>query len=108
MFTAITGIAVIFPYGVSLPAAYGYVTFMKVERSAYLHVLINYLYSIYVICAVAHLPLWLAGWNAIRGAGSRRDRRRATQRPIATLSLSRPASSRSRSWRPSGCRSVMR
>ena len=42
--------------------------FMKVERSAYLHVPINYLYSIYVIFAVGCIVryAWLV-WNAVRG-----------------------------------------
>ncbi len=35
---AITGIVLIVAYVASLPAAYRYVSFMKVERSAYLHV----------------------------------------------------------------------
>src|SRR3954469_21391180 len=39
--TVITGCALIFLYGISLPASYKYVSFMKVERSAYLHVPIN-------------------------------------------------------------------
>ena len=68
VFTVITGLALIILYGVSLPAAYGFVAFMKVERSAYLHVPINYLYSIYVIFAVACIVrhVWLI-WNAVRG-----------------------------------------
>ena len=68
VFTVITGLALIILYGVSLPAAYGFVAFMKVERSAYLHVPINYLYSIYVIFAVACIVryAWLI-WNAVRG-----------------------------------------
>jgi TRAP-type C4-dicarboxylate transport system permease small subunit len=71
VFTVITGVVVIFLYGVSLPAAYAYVSFMKVERSAYLHIPINYLYSIYVIFAVACIAryCWLT-WCAIRGAAS--------------------------------------
>jgi len=71
VFTVITGLALIALYGVSLPAAYGFVAFMKVERSAYLHVPINYLYSIYVIFAVACILryAWLV-WNAIRGGRS--------------------------------------
>ena len=67
-FTIITGVALIFLYGVSMPAAYSFVAFMKVERSAYLHVPINYLYSIYVIFAAACIGryCWLV-WRAIRG-----------------------------------------
>jgi C4-dicarboxylate transporter DctQ subunit len=68
VFTVLTGIALIFLYGVSLPAAYAYVSFMKVERSAYLHIPINYLYSVYVIFAVACICRygWLV-WRALRG-----------------------------------------
>src|SRR5204862_3972436 len=36
VFTVITGIVLVVLYGISLPAAYRYVSFMKVERSAYL------------------------------------------------------------------------
>jgi TRAP-type C4-dicarboxylate transport system permease small subunit len=70
-FTVITGLALIFLYGVSLPAAYSFVSFMKVERSAYLHIPVNYLFSIYVIFAAACIGryCWLV-WRAIRGAPS--------------------------------------
>ena len=40
--TVITGIVLVVLYGISLPASYTYVSFMKVERSAYLHVPINW------------------------------------------------------------------
>jgi TRAP-type C4-dicarboxylate transport system permease small subunit len=68
LFTVVTGVALIFLYGISLPAAYSFVAFMKVERSAYLHVPINYLYAIYVIFAVAMIVryAWLV-CTAIRG-----------------------------------------
>ena len=68
VFTALTGIAAVFLYGISLPAAYSYVTFMKVERSAYLHVPINIMYSIYVFFAVACIVryAWLT-YHAIQG-----------------------------------------
>ena len=71
VFTVITGLALIALYGVSLPAAYGFVTFMRVERSAYLRVPVSYLYSIYVIFAVACMVryAWLVA-NAIRGRTS--------------------------------------
>src|SRR5487761_337621 len=60
VFTVITGIVVVFLYGVSLPASYSYVSFMKVERSAYLHVPINWMYSVYLIFAVACICRY--GW----------------------------------------------
>jgi C4-dicarboxylate transporter DctQ subunit len=71
VFTVITGVVLVVLYGVSLPAAYAYVSFMKVERSAYLHVPINWMYSVYLIFAVACIVryCWLI-WQAIRGEKS--------------------------------------
>jgi TRAP-type C4-dicarboxylate transport system permease small subunit len=68
VFTVATGLALVALYGISLPAAYRFVAFMKVERSAYLHVPINYLYAIYVIFAAGCIVRysWLV-WNAVRG-----------------------------------------
>jgi TRAP-type C4-dicarboxylate transport system permease small subunit len=56
-----TGIALIGLYGVSLPAVVDYVTFMKVEASAYLKIRFDLLFSIYVVFAVAIIVryLWL-------------------------------------------------
>ena len=68
IFTAITGVVLIVIYGVSLPAAYSYVAFMKVERSAYLHIRMDVLYSIYVIFAVASIVRYAhLVWHALRG-----------------------------------------
>ena len=53
VFTVLTGIAVVALYGISLPAAYNYVGFMKVERSAYFHIPINWLYSVFIIFSIA-------------------------------------------------------
>ena len=66
--TVLTGCALVSIYGISLPAAYRYVSFMKVERSAYLHVPIDLMYSVYIIFAVACIGryLWLIH-QAIRG-----------------------------------------
>jgi TRAP-type C4-dicarboxylate transport system permease small subunit len=71
IFTVITGAVLILLYGISLPASYAYVSFMKVERSAYLHVPINWMYSIYVIFAAACICryCWLV-YQAIRGEKS--------------------------------------
>jgi C4-dicarboxylate transporter, DctQ subunit len=68
VFTVITGIALIVAYAVSLPAASGYVGFMKVERSAYLGVRLDYLYSIFILFSVGAIfrYAWLA-WRAVRG-----------------------------------------
>ena len=67
-FVVVTGLAMLAIYGMSLPAVADYVAFMKVERSAYLKIPFNWLYSIYVIFAVAVLVryAWLV-WRAIRG-----------------------------------------
>jgi TRAP-type C4-dicarboxylate transport system permease small subunit len=61
----------LFFYAVSLLASYKYVSFMKVEHSAYLHVPINWMYSVYLIFAVACLCryAWLVR-RAIGGATS--------------------------------------
>ena len=66
--TVVTGIALVLLYGISLPASYKYVSFMKVERSAYLHVPIDLMYSVYIVFAVASIGRysWLV-YRAIRG-----------------------------------------
>jgi TRAP-type C4-dicarboxylate transport system permease small subunit len=40
-------------FGLSLPASWAYVTFMKVEKSAYLGIRMDLMYSIYLVFAVA-------------------------------------------------------
>ena len=71
IFTVVTGVALVFFYVISLPAAYKYVTFMKVERSAYLRVPINWLYCVFIIFSVACICryAWLV-YRAIRGGRS--------------------------------------
>ncbi len=66
--TVMTGLALIVLYGISLPAAYRYVAFMRVEHSAYLRVPIDLLYSVYIIFSVACIGryCWLV-YHAIRG-----------------------------------------
>jgi C4-dicarboxylate transporter, DctQ subunit len=65
----ITALALIALYLVSLPAVVDYVTFMKVERTAYLKVPFDLLFSIYIVFVVAVVVryIWLA-WQALRGA----------------------------------------
>ena len=55
-------------YSVSLPAAFDYVTFMRVESTAYLDIRFDWLFSIYVVFAVASILryLWM-GWRALKG-----------------------------------------
>ena len=71
VFTAVSGLVLIVLYGISLPGAYSYVSFMRVERSAYLQVPISWLYSVCVIFAVACVGryCWLV-YQAVRGARS--------------------------------------
>jgi len=66
----LTSIALVALYGMSLPAAWSYVTFMKVERSSYLHVRLDWMYSIYLLFAVALIVryLWIL-WRLARGPG---------------------------------------
>lgn len=52
---AIGAIAVIVLFGMSLPASYDYVSFMKVEKSSYLGIRMDVMYSIYLVFVVATL-----------------------------------------------------
>ncbi len=49
-------------YAISLPAVWDYVTFMRVERTAYMKIRFDWLFSIYILFAVAVIVryLWLA------------------------------------------------
>ena len=64
----VTGLSLIGLYLVSLPAMVDYVTFMKVEKTAYLKIRFDHLYSIYVIFVIAVLAryIWLVV-AAVRG-----------------------------------------
>ena len=66
-------VGVVVLFGMSLPATYDYVSFMRVEKSAYLGVRMDVMYSIYVVFAVAVIArglirivrLWRSGPPAI-------------------------------------------
>ena len=64
----VTAVAILVLYGMSLPAVVDYVTFMKVQSTAYMKIRFDLLYSIYVIFAVAVLIryAWILWW-ALRG-----------------------------------------
>jgi C4-dicarboxylate transporter, DctQ subunit len=64
----ITATALVTLYVLSLPAVGDYVTFMKVEETAYLDIRFDWLFSIYLVFAAAAIAryLWL-GWRAVRG-----------------------------------------
>lgn len=66
--TAIAGIAAVVLFGMALPATWKYVTFMKVESSSYLKIRLDWLYSVYLVFAVAVIVrhAW-AVWTALRG-----------------------------------------
>lgn len=68
IFAIVAGIGLLALYGVSLPAVADYVAFMKVERSAYLRIPLDVLFSVYVIFAAATLVryVWLTA-AALRG-----------------------------------------
>ncbi|WP_100958937.1 TRAP transporter small permease subunit [Bosea sp. FBZP-16] len=64
----ITATALVVLYVISLPAMADYVSFMKVERTAYLKIPFNWVYAIYIAFAVGAIIryLWL-GFSALRG-----------------------------------------
>jgi C4-dicarboxylate transporter DctQ subunit len=66
--TLASAAALIALYGYSFPAVFDYVTFMKVQKTAYLKIRFDWLFSIYVIFVIAVIAryLWL-GWRALRG-----------------------------------------
>ena len=64
----ITAVALIALYVISFPAVWDYVTFMKVEKTSYLKIRFDWLFSIYIVFVVASITryMWL-GWRALRG-----------------------------------------
>ncbi|HZH51793.1 MAG TPA: TRAP transporter small permease subunit [Microvirga sp.] len=65
----ITAAVLISLYAISFPAVLDYVTFMKVEKTGYLKIRFDWLFSIYIVFAAATIIryIWLA-WRALRGA----------------------------------------
>ena len=64
----VVSVAIVILYAVSLPASWSYVTFMKVEKSSYLKIRMDWLYSIYLCFVVAVIVryLWLLS-QLVRG-----------------------------------------
>ena len=64
----VAAVALLVLYGKSLPASWSYVTFMKVEKSSYLKIRMDWLFSIYLLFLVAILAryLWIL-WQLLRG-----------------------------------------
>ena len=72
--TVVVAAGVVVLFLASLPAVVDYVTFMKVQRTAYLHVRFDWLFSIYIVFAVAAIVryLWI-GWRALVAKDTRPD-----------------------------------
>ena len=69
LFTAVSSIAFVVLLLMSLPASWNYVAFMKREHTAYLHLRLDAMYSIYVIFVVACVVKQARiAWRAIMGA----------------------------------------
>jgi TRAP-type C4-dicarboxylate transport system permease small subunit len=64
----LSAVALLILYTVSLPAVVDYVTFMKVQSTAYMKIRFDYVFSIYIIFAVAVIIryLWIL-WTALKG-----------------------------------------
>lgn len=64
----IGAVCIIVLFGMSLPAAYSYVSFMKVEKSSYLGIRFDVMFSIYIVFSVAVIArnLWNLG-QLLRG-----------------------------------------
>lgn len=66
--TIVTAVCLLGLYIFSLPAVWDYVTFMKVQSTAYLKIRFDYLFSIYVIFAVAVIGRYgFILWKALFG-----------------------------------------
>ena len=74
LFTFVSSVAFVVLMLISLPASWNYVTFMKREHTAYLHLRLDVMYSVYVIfvlaCVVKQAGM---AWHAIVGAPSTVD-----------------------------------
>jgi TRAP-type C4-dicarboxylate transport system permease small subunit len=66
----LVSVAIVVLYCVSLPASYKYVSFMRVEKSSYLKVPMDWLFSIYILFLLAVIVryLWLL-YGLLRGKG---------------------------------------
>ncbi|HMB75347.1 MAG TPA: TRAP transporter small permease subunit [Kiloniellaceae bacterium] len=67
-FAVVTALALIALLVVSLPATVDYIAFMRVERASYIDIRLDYLFSVYILFAVAAIVryAWLCYW-ALRG-----------------------------------------
>ncbi len=65
---AAVALAIVVLYGIALQPTYDYVSFMQVERTAYLKIRVDHMYSIFVVFLVAVIARqgWLL-WQLVRG-----------------------------------------
>ncbi|MET0439632.1 MAG: TRAP transporter small permease subunit [Devosia sp.] len=67
----ISSLSLVVLFSISLPAVIDYIAFMKVEKTAYLKIRFDYLYSIYGIFAVAMIVRQLVlAFQAVWGKGA--------------------------------------
>jgi TRAP-type C4-dicarboxylate transport system permease small subunit len=70
-FTAVSSTAIVVLFIISLPASWNYVTFMRREHTAYLHMRFDFLYAIYLLFALAIIVKHgRLAWRAISGASA--------------------------------------
>ena len=64
----VAALSVVALYAISFPAVLDYVAFMKVEKTAYMKIRFDWLYSIYIVFVVAVIVryVWLS-WQVLRG-----------------------------------------
>jgi C4-dicarboxylate transporter, DctQ subunit len=55
----LASVALVALYCLALPASYSYVSFMKVEKSSYLKIPMNWLYSVFILFLVAAIARYL-------------------------------------------------
>jgi len=69
VFALVSAACIVAAYAVSLPATIDYVTFMRIERSGTLGIRLDYIFSVYVLFAVAVVARYaLHGVRTARGA----------------------------------------
>jgi TRAP-type C4-dicarboxylate transport system permease small subunit len=66
--TVVAAAALVALFAVAMPAVVDYVSFMRVQRTAYLHFRFDWFFAIYVVFAVAAIARYLwVGWRAMTG-----------------------------------------
>lgn len=73
LMTVVSSAVLVFLFAISLPAILDFVLFMKVQRTAYLRIRFDWLFSIYIVFAVGMMVryLWLGAY-AIWGPAPRK------------------------------------